>query len=66
MNPLGLSSEGNGPSTWGTGVKMAIHRTKSSVDKSVVIRKLLKSAGPSPITRRLEDIYIAAFAMPRG
>ena len=26
MNPLGLSSEGNSPSTWGTGVKMAIHR----------------------------------------
>jgi len=25
VNPLGLSSEGNGPSTWGTGVKMAIH-----------------------------------------
>ena len=25
MNPLGLSSEGNDPSTWGTGVKMAIH-----------------------------------------
>jgi len=25
MNPLGLSSEGNGPFTWGTGVKMAIH-----------------------------------------
>jgi len=26
VNPLGLSSEGNDPSTWGTGVKMAIHR----------------------------------------
>ena len=26
MNPLGLSSEGNDPSTWGTGVKMAIHK----------------------------------------
>ena len=27
MNLLGLSSEGNDPSTWGTGVKMAIHMT---------------------------------------
>ena len=25
MNPLGLSSEGNDPYSWGTGVKMAIH-----------------------------------------
>jgi len=24
VNPLGLSSEGNGPYSWGTGVKMAI------------------------------------------
>jgi len=26
VNPLGLSSVGNDPSTWGTGVKMAIHK----------------------------------------
>jgi len=25
VNPLGLSSESSDPSTWGTGVKMAIH-----------------------------------------
>jgi len=25
VNPLGLSSVGNDPSTWGTGVKRAIH-----------------------------------------
>ena len=40
MNPLGLSSEGKRPSTWGTGVKMAIH---SVLRKSINRHKHLKT-----------------------
>jgi len=31
VNPLGLSSEGNDPSIWGTGVKRAIHKFKPGI-----------------------------------
>ena len=39
MNPLGLSSESSDPSTWGTGVKMAIHSLLTGAQN---LRRLLK------------------------
>ena len=40
MNPLGLSSAGNDPSTWGTGVKMAIHSMVNVDLYSAIIMKV--------------------------
>jgi len=60
VNPLGLSSEGNGPYTWGTGVKMAIHNT-SNESASVACSNILLLKPDSQ--KKNEETRLDAFEM---
>jgi len=49
VDPIGLSSEGNSPSTWGTGVKMAIHKSVCRQQTRVEL-----GHGLEPVAERLQ------------